>query len=619
MSKELSIAKIALDTSSYERSIKQAQKVWGDFTKAIGTNAGKLSLAGAAIGAIATAAKVMGDAFKNNESIVDDWGKTVKAAEGLYNGFLNALNTGDISGYLSRMSQIVTAAKKAYEEMDKLGTLKTIQTPEMAKQESENTRLRLMIQTGRWISPMGEGYDPWGMNNGDKLNAEQIRAIEKQLQDGMNDIVSLTKRELEQTDAAIEEYYKSLAIQNGMSLQEFKEGTSTWEAFSEKLDRYSKYLKFEQEHTTTTPQSTQYGVYYQRSRDNAINPFADALKWGVFRVDKMGENSFNDLTNRIQQRESLASQLYSTIGQTYRVINRAEGTTVRDILNGGSGGSGGGDNIPYIPLAGSIDAQTKRVKELNEAFNQTAEQGIRDSLLPQLKAAQSYLEAMKNGGPGLAERPQDGLSSRFTPNASEEIKPIAVDNSEKINGIIQSWNTDNKEKMLEMKAITGSVSGIFAGVQKMGIELPEELSAVFGVMQGISTILTSILTITTLIKAEQTGDNILGGVIGLFGGLFGFSHGGIVKAANGMLVPGNSFSGDNLRMPILGGNGWVGINSGELILSRSQQDSIAAQLQDGGGRNIQVYGRIQGEDIILAADRAGQRRGYGQLMFGKNL
>jgi hypothetical protein len=58
-------------------------------------------------------------------------------------------------------------------------------------------------------------------------------------------------------------------------------------------------------------------------------------------------------------------------------------------------------------------------------------------------------------------------------------------------------------------------------------------------------------------------------------------------------VPGNSFSGDNLHTSD------YGINSGELILNRAQQNTIASQLQ-GGAANIRVQGLVRGHDILLA-------------------
>ena len=59
------------------------------------------------------------------------------------------------------------------------------------------------------------------------------------------------------------------------------------------------------------------------------------------------------------------------------------------------------------------------------------------------------------------------------------------------------------------------------------------------------------------------------------------------------------------------------LNSQEVVLNASQQSMLAQNLQGSGGGNFQLVGRLAGEDIIISAERAGKRMGYGQLMFWK--
>ena len=560
------------------------------------------------------------DALFASEATVDEWGRIVQSSESLYNGFLTALNTGDISGYLSRIDSIVAAARKAYDELDTLGSMKTIQGPEMSRQETENSRLRMMVQTGRYIASYDGGSNPWGLQNGDQLNAEQIRAIEQQLQEGMNKIVALTDNEVKQTGNAIEAYYDSLAKQNGMSVAEFKRGTKTWEDFSSRMEGYQKYLDFEREHTTTTSTySPSAGMVTSTGRDNAINPYAEYANWGVFRVDKMGSNSYNDLVNLIKQQQSQVSQMYSTMGQAYRVINRAEGTTVRSIMNGGSGGTGstGGNSTTsketYIPAIGSIDEMKAKVKELQDEFNKTADQSIRGQLLVAIDEAQKKLDYMTGKGLTLVERPKGSLSEHlgFGVGSKDKPKNEQQDDLKKVKipkELIESKSTTNKETKSEIKAITEGVTGILGGLTKMGVELPEGLSQMIGTMQVISGILTSILTITTLIQGTQQ----VGSVFSVLDAIIPFARGGIVRAAGGTIIPGNSYSGDNLRMPIMDGiGGWAGVNSGELILNRSQQDRIASQLSNGGMQNLHLTATIKGTDIQLALNNTARRQGRG--------
>lgn len=73
--------------------------------------------------------------------------------------------------------------------------------------------------------------------------------------------------------------------------------------------------------------------------------------------------------------------------------------------------------------------------------------------------------------------------------------------------------------------------------------------------------------------------------------------------ANGGIIEGNSFSGDNLRMPVLDGGGMIGVNSGEVILNRAQAGVIASQLSGSPLNDINLTASVEGEKIVLAVNR----------------
>lgn len=79
--------------------------------------------------------------------------------------------------------------------------------------------------------------------------------------------------------------------------------------------------------------------------------------------------------------------------------------------------------------------------------------------------------------------------------------------------------------------------------------------------------------------------------------------------ANGGIVPGNSYSGDNVRA--------YGLNSGELILNRSQQDSIASQLENQQSMTMQPY--VDGEKIFFGMDNTSKRMGRGEIITTQSL
>lgn len=82
--------------------------------------------------------------------------------------------------------------------------------------------------------------------------------------------------------------------------------------------------------------------------------------------------------------------------------------------------------------------------------------------------------------------------------------------------------------------------------------------------------------------------------------LTGYAEGGIVK--------GNSYSGDNLYGP------GFGINAGELVLNTAQQNNVAQALEGGGMKNLKLEGVLKGENIWIAANRYTKRTGQGEIV-----
>ena len=84
---------------------------------ALSLNVGSISKFSVAMAAAGAAIKVATDAFKANEEMMDEWGRITESSRAIYDGFLNAINTGDVSGYLSRIGEIRKAAREAYDAM----------------------------------------------------------------------------------------------------------------------------------------------------------------------------------------------------------------------------------------------------------------------------------------------------------------------------------------------------------------------------------------------------------------------------------------------------------------------------------------------------------------------
>ena len=157
------------------------------------------------------------------------------------------------------------------------------------------------------------------------------------------------------------------------------------------MQGYEQYKEWDkQARTEFAKQGGRGNVDFDKS-----NPFAEFRKWGTFRVDKMGENSYNDLVRLIQQRDQQAGQAYSMQSQAYRTTNRAEGFTVSKLMgNGGKGGKGGKTDIQFAD--DSIMAQEKLVQDLTQKWK-TAGAALKDDYMEQLNEAKAKLEEMVKG------------------------------------------------------------------------------------------------------------------------------------------------------------------------------------------------------------------------------
>ena len=194
--------------------------------------------------------------------------------------------------------------------------------------------------------------------------------------------------------------------------------------------------------------------------------------------------------------------------------------------------------------------------------------------------------------------------------------------------------------------LSGGLSQVTGGLKAVGIEIPEEVDQVIGVINGVSQIISGVGTIISVFQTSAIVANTValgaltaavtantfakfipffsgGGVVPAFaqgGTIPKFAGGGLIgRAALGMMIPGNSMSGDLLRMPVDGGRGMIGVNSGEVILNRAQQGVLANALQDSSMPNMKLEAVVSGEQILLATNNRGRRTGRGEIVQSRRM
>jgi septal ring factor EnvC (AmiA/AmiB activator) len=142
--KELNDINAELGQTSQDSGV--ASRALEELAGKFGLNVSQLTKFGGALAIAGGAVKVATDAFMQNESNVDSWGRTVEATGSIYQSFLQSLNNSDFSGFLSGIGRVIQAAKDAYNAMDELNTRMTIINPERAKLQARQTQLKATIR-----------------------------------------------------------------------------------------------------------------------------------------------------------------------------------------------------------------------------------------------------------------------------------------------------------------------------------------------------------------------------------------------------------------------------------------------------------------------------------------
>lgn len=590
MAKETTLVRYGADFSSYEKSVKEAQKTFESFTKGIGINVGKISGVAAAIGAVTAALKVAKDAFFQSEGNIDEWGRTLKSADATYTTFLNTLNSGNWSNFFTNLATAVQGARDLYDALDRLGSIKSNNQAAIAIVQQQIAQLRLAKQQGKDV-------DAQLTQATEQLRKLQNQAVDAGLAAGNMSIRNTLRNRVNAANTTGVNIGEGTYIQLAYELEH--SGQAVFDSMKKTFDELAKKATVE----TSTSFTNQYGgtsystaTMVDLSRLTAEEQkqylIAKAITEGETEIQK----GLTIYAQAIQEGTSAAREEFK--GNRYALQG-----------SGGKGGNGGSDKETYIPLAGSIDAQIAKVKELQDAFNKAAEEGVRQGLLKELKEAEGVLKLMKEEAPAALSRGGSSyelLGGTLTGGGLNSLKDVKIEGKEleKLQTLANAGEAAKESWGDAMGAISG-IGGALAAIEDPAVK-------VLGIIA--EAIATVALTFAKSLKGTMTPWDWIAGAAA--GAATMISVIASIKSATagsyeqGGIIPGNSYSGDNLT---------ANVNSGELILSMAQQNNVASLLrnQNEGGRSYQPS-YVSGEQIFIAMNRYLKRSGQGEIMTWKS-
>lgn len=562
------------------------------FADKLGLNITQLTKFGSVAGVATTALKVAKDAFFQSESNIDEWGRTVKGAEGAYNVFLDTLNNGNWSNFFDNLSKAIQGGRDLYDVFDRLGSIKSnnaaaiaivqqqIAQLRLAKQQGENVDAQLKAATARLAELQKQSINA-GKAAGTKSAFEVIRS-------GVNSVGG----------ARINDATINYAIDRIM-----KNGQSEFDKY-----RYNRdLLRKRGTRTVVTPVDDGYG--------GTVNKYRNVFDINLLTKEQQKQYALAQAITEGETRIQKGIAAYAQAVQEGTSSAREEFKGNRYALQG-SGGSGKTTTAPTY-TADSIAAQSALVSDLKKKWSEAGE-AVRNDLLVQLIAAEDKLKSMNNQAALFRENQQGKLlgntpdgnaiqttglgSISIAEQINEASKGLQGDALKAMQNLIKGGNDAQKSWTNAASAI-GSVGSALAGINDpaakiMGIVAEAVANIALGF--AMATAKDSKLGVFGWIAAIAGGLGTMMSTISAIHSATGYAEGGVVA--------GNTYSGD--QIPAM-------LNAGEVVLNRAQTGALASQLQDGGGGNGRIVGVLRGEDIALVADRWGRRTGKGELAFFK--
>lgn len=351
-------------------------------TSALGINLKSLAGWGAALTAGKVALDVVKDAFFASERNIDEWGRTVKSSEAVYDVFLQTLNTGNWSNFFKNLETAVKGARDLYDALDRLGSIKSNNAAAIAIVQQQIAQLRLAKQQGKDVD-------------------EQLKQATAQLRALQNQSINAGKTAGLKTAA---ETIKTRYNAQGGNLAD-----STANAIVDRIIRTGQ-AEFDR----------QKKIYQELTKAGTVMRSGTlTTKTGtVYQTAATPQFDINQLTDEQKKQYKLAKAITEGETQIQKGISAyaqavTEGTSAareefkgnRYALQGtgGKGGKGGKAGKTTIQFADdSIMAQEKLVSDLTQKWK-TASGELRDGYLKDLEEAQQKLAEMtgKVKGPDL--------------------------------------------------------------------------------------------------------------------------------------------------------------------------------------------------------------------------
>lgn len=650
------------------RELNGTPSLFDQLTSRLTVNIDAVKLFNVGLQAAGAALDVAKNAFFQSESNIDEWGRTVEGAKGAYEVFLNALNTGNWSNFFNNLSKAIQGGRDLYDALDRLGSIKSNNQAAIALVQAQIQQLRVLKQQGKDV-------DDEIKSATQRLKELQGQSVRAGKVAGRTEIVNTLRNEVagrNTTGVQIDDRQLRAASQRVLNEgQAYFDGMAK---LVRQYEGNTKYQTTRTTYTQTgstiggskAVDVTEFDLSKLSKQQQQQYLIAKAITEGETRI-QVGISTFAQAVQEGAQsaREEFRGNRYAASGSGGGGGGGNSGSNAPEVFPEGSlkqlqqemKGLQDAQALVTSPeewqnYQTQIDEVSKRIDHLKgkvadvELFpnlDVTSDalsplDSLKEKIATSLADAAAQVDettistlmrtVIANGIDGLdldfsslQEMMAEGLDipdekfQELQAKINEQLQamglePINIDfkTGEIGKEVVKTANDTNKAWQAAAQAISSAgsamqnmedpaakvagivmqaIANIALGFSKQSIE-----AAGGGPFAWIAATLSGLAVMTATIAQIKSATK------------GGFASGGI--------VPGNSFSGDNLHTAD------YGINAGELILSRSQQYAVASQLEGNSvqGGSSQPY--VNAETIFLGVNNYLRREGRGEIVTSKS-
>ena len=571
--------------------------------------------------AVSTALKVAKDAFLQNESGIDEWGRTVEGAKGAYNTFLDTINGGNWSNFFTNLDNAIKGSRDLYDALDRLGSVKANNQAAIAIAQAEIQRLRVLKQQGQDVDAQLKQAEA-------RLKSLQGQSVDAGKAAGRKQITEVIRRRYASQEGA--------AV-NGLSQDSLTRITNSiinrGQKYFDEQKRIYEQLKEKGTVTKTTRRTSETGQTYEFSKtvfDMKSLSRQDQIAFRIAKAVTEGETELQKGVTTFAQAVNEQAQSFREEFRNNRIINQK------------TGGSGGKDRKTEPVFDASADSlkgmrdnisvltkQLDTMKVGTEAYNKVLKDRIEWET--KLKNQQQYntdittfYSGKRAQGAKMFEtsKTSDLFQSMSHDEAKKGLQPIKLPKE-----LTKQPKKEKKDRAEALKGLVGGVENITSGLEGLGVDVGSGFKKGLKLVQSIITIVEGIKAIESAVQILTTGrDSVFQAtVVGELGAIatstavtaatstlkavpiigWLLKQGGVVHAAGGVVMGQNYID----RVP-------ASLSSGEMVLNPAQQTKLFKMANSGGGGGQESAPYVNAETIVLGIQNWAKRRGKGsELVF----